>query len=180
MPKLTHALAGGVILLVVLLAYSYHRSSGFEQRAVNAERFATDQKHANEILNDQLTDALKRVAHRDTTIVHDSIAVAAIDSASPPSDSCKPNLAARDHLIADQKDQILDLQTALARAREMQVNSQRSADSSLAALKSRPHNLVNLGFLKVGMPKLGAFAGVCQNGLCYGGGVILPLQIGGQ
>lgn len=173
--------SGVAVVLAILLALSYRSGNQFEQRARDAERFASAQRNANAILNDQLSDALARAAKRDTVIKHDSISVAAIDVANPPPDTCKPNLAARDKTIADQKAQILDLNTALARAREIGYNAQQAADSLQTALHARPRALLDLGFIEIGQPKFGAFAGLCSTGQwCYGGGLTFPIRLGGK
>lgn len=181
MPRHTYALIGVVIALVGLLSFSYFRSNRFEREARGATKFANEQRHANAILNDLLTDTESRVAERNTVLAHDSTTIAETDLRNPPPDTCKPNLAARDRTIADQKDQITDLQTALAIARRMLTNSDSARDGLQRALDARPRPLLSLPFLEIGLPKLGAFAGVCTNGgLCGGAGVTIPIHIGGR
>jgi len=181
MPRSTYALVGGVVALLGLLALSYHRSSEFERRAQAAEEFAAAQKKANAVLALDLRDALKRAEHRDSVIARDTRDVRDVDLTNPPPDTCAPNLAARDRLIADQRNQIADLYIATARARQMEANSRVAADSLREALRKRPRSLLNLGFIEIGQPKLGAFAGLCADGRpCYGGGVVVPIRVGGK
>lgn len=181
MRRLTYALVGGVVVLIALLSLSYSRANRFEQQARDALKFGAQQRNANRVLQDALNDALARAGKRDTVLVRDYKNISEVDLRNPPPDSCKPNLAARDKAIADQRTQILDLHTALALARRMAANSDAAADSALGVLRARPGPLLDLGFLAIGAPKLGVFAGLCGGGrACYGAGVTLPIRIGGR
>lgn len=165
MQRSHYVLLGIVLTVAGLLAFSAVRSSQFERKARDAERFLMRVQQENAVL-------AKRVAKRDTVIVRARAIYKEIDKVNPVPDTCRPNIEARDRVIEAQADQILDLGTALARATQ-------ATDTLAAALRARPKPLLNLGFIEIGLPKLGVFAGACSDGLCVGAGIVVPLKIGG-
>lgn len=160
-----YALVGG--LLVGALFLSYSRANRFEERARDAERFNSEQKHVIKVLRDDLADAQKRIERGVRNIVE-------TDTSNPPPDSCKPNLVARDKVIADQR-------AALLLAGRVNTSLQASNDTLAAALHARPGALLRLPFLTIGQPKLGAFAGISTTGKPVAGvGVTIPISLGGN
>ena len=87
----------GAIAVAIVIAYPLLRMTAFEKRAQRAEA-------ASAVLADQakqlqhVADSLSHIAP-DTVVQRLTKYVYKIDSISPPPDTCRPNLAARDSLI---------------------------------------------------------------------------------
>ena len=137
-------LAGGatVVLTVMVLGFLAHlafkRAETFERRAQRAETVAALLRPQIDSLQASV-DSLQRVTtRRDTVIKVLRHNVFVIDSLSPPPDTCRPNLAARDSVIAEQGRQVEDLTQALHSERRANILLRQALDSALAALAVRP------------------------------------------
>lgn len=174
-------LVGAAIAVALLGAWSYVARSDFEQRVRAAERVNADQRHIIKMKDDQIAELTQRRAARAVVIRNDRTAIAVVDAANPPPDTCKPNLAARDKTIADQAAQIADDEAQLAAERAARAALQTSRDALQAALDSRPKSLLlRLAFIEIGKPALGPFVGLGSEGRVVRGiGVVLPIRIGG-
>lgn len=174
-------LVGAAIAIAVLGAWSYAARTEFERRATAAERFASDQRKIIKMKDDEIADLQRRRNARAEVIREGRTAVAVVDAANPPPDSCAPNLAARDKTIADQDAQIADDGRQIAAERERNDALQRSHDAIEAALASRPKSvLLRLAIIEIGKPAIGPFIGLDSGGdIRTGVAIVLPIRIGG-
>lgn len=170
----------GAAALAAVTIWALTSRSGFEDRARDAEAFAADQRRNQRVLEDEIARLTGRVRQRDTVILERAEAVREADSTNPPPDTCRPNLAARDALIAEQAAQIADLKSLDSVNARLRRDLVAARDSLAAALGSRPRGL-RLWVVDIGPPVPGAFAGVGLNGRPTAGvGITLPVRIGGR
>ncbi|MGI0149163.1 MAG: hypothetical protein ACREDF_06500, partial [Thermoplasmata archaeon] len=120
-------------------------------------------------------DSIASLAGRTDTIVRTlRVRIAVVDSLNPVPDTCLPNLAVRDSLIASQALEIAQWRELAGARAAMLALALGARDSLRDALASRPRPLIagiGLSLPKIG---LGAFAGVCGDGrACVGVGIVL-------
>jgi len=166
------AVIGGVI------AYAAHRAAQYEEALRRAEQY--DDSVRVEIARLRLQrDSLRAQAdRRDTVIVRQVKEVAAIDLSNPPPDTCRPNLAARDALLATQGAQIDNLREQISVLGDENRLLEGARDSLRTALAKRPGFVFRLPGIEIGKPEFGAFIGYCGGGYpCAGAGVILPFRL---
>ena len=135
--------AAGILVLAVISAavaarIALRRAVTFENRAQRAEAVNTVLTAQAAALKARSDSFEARAARRDTIIVTLTRTIAAVDSANPVPDTCRPNLAVRDSLISEQRAQITDLRTALGAAQEARARLEQANRGLTDALASRP------------------------------------------
>jgi hypothetical protein len=130
----------GALVAAVVLAYPLLRMSAFEKRAQRAEAAsAVLSEQARELQH--VADSLAHLAP-DTVVQRLTKYVYKIDSINPPPDTCRPNLAARDSLLAALRGKktadSLSFTGALAAERAANAALTAANDTLSRALAARP------------------------------------------
>ncbi len=153
-----------------------------QQRSIRFERKASVAEAVNRLLKRQVAvdllamDSLEHVSRgRDTVVIRLKALVAHVDSVNPVPDTCLPNIAARDAIIAQQDTLIFVLRQTLVFAR-VTIGGLTEANRVLEeALASRPHLFSRLNGPGIG---LGAGIGVDPIAVLQGKPLALRATIG--
>lgn len=170
-------MSAAIVAVAVLVAGAavvrLWRADEYEQRAKAAEARAETQRATADSLFDLATQLLQKSQRADTVTRRRAERVRVVDSTNPPPVSARPNIAARDSLIADltmQRDSLRAAAQLYARAAAV---LRASHDSLRRVLKDRPAAR-RLHGPSVG---LGVGLGLCGDRPCASIG--LTLNLGG-
>lgn len=131
--------AGLVALVVGAVLYGSHRSvSAYEVRAQAAEQYAVREQARIVQLQESLTVLARQQAIVHTRVIRLTDSIRVVDENQPPADTCRPNLAIRDAVIAAQG-QELDIATSRIISQNLVILVQmRVIDTLWATLHARP------------------------------------------